>query len=528
MSMVINTNTASLVAQAAQAKTSSAMDTAMERLSTGKRINSAADDAAGLAITNRMESQVAGIAQALRNAADGQALIDTAEGAHEEVTNILQRMRELAVQSANDTNTAEDRAMLQKEVNQLIAEIDRISGQTTYNGEALLDGSFTAKKLQIGADAGQNVTFDVSSVASSAIGNHSKSSLVNVASGTANGILAAADMVLSGKLGSVTIDTSANQTAKSFAAAVNAVTSSTGVSATAVTKVKLGTLSATGSVGMTINGTAIASTTLSSTSDLRTLRDNINAISGTTGVTAAIGSSNAEIVLTDADGDDIKIGSFDHSVNGEGLTVTALDQDGVAAVQGDGSTALGSVRLKDTTFTTSGTAENTAFTIAGQVRLNSSNSFTMVTTETTVVDATTDGGNTTTADTLVSHGEFFGTDAGSAADVSLTSSQSNIASVNIGTQTGANNAIKAIDGAIIGIAQERATLGALSNRLDNTINNLTNVKVNTEASKSRIQDADFAAETSNLTKSQILSQAATAMLAQANASKQSVLSLLQG
>ena len=261
MSMVINTNTASLVAQAAQANTNKAMDTAMERLSTGKRINSAADDAAGLAITNRMDSQVAGIAQAVRNAADGQALIDTAEGAHEEVTNILQRMRELAVQSANDTNTAEDRAMLQKEVNQLIAEIDRISGQTTYNGEALLDGSFTAKKLQIGADAGQNVTFDISSVASSSIGNHSKSSLVNVA-GLITGFWPLPIWYFP-EMGSVTIDTTANQTAKSFASAVNAITSSTGVSATAVTKVKLGTLSATGS-GMTVNGTAIASTTLSS------------------------------------------------------------------------------------------------------------------------------------------------------------------------------------------------------------------------------------------------------------------------
>ena len=148
MALTISTNSASLVAQAAQSRTQADMDTAMERLSTGKRINSAKDDAAGLASAVRMESQVKGLAMAMRNAADAQSLMNTAEGAQGEVTNILHRIREVAIQSANDTNVAADRVGLQTEITQLIAEMDRISTQTTWNGMAVLDGTFSSKKFQ--------------------------------------------------------------------------------------------------------------------------------------------------------------------------------------------------------------------------------------------------------------------------------------------------------------------------------------------------------------------------------------------
>ena len=158
MALTISTNSASLVAQAAQSRTQADMDTAMERLSTGKRINSAKDDAAGLASAVRMESQVKGLAMAMRNAADAQSLMNTAEGAQGEVTNILHRIREVAIQSANDTNVAADRVGLQTEITQLIAEMDRISTQTTWNGMAVLDGTFSSKKFQIGAEANQNIT----------------------------------------------------------------------------------------------------------------------------------------------------------------------------------------------------------------------------------------------------------------------------------------------------------------------------------------------------------------------------------
>ena len=169
---VINTNTASINAQYNLNKVNQEMEKAMEQLSSGKRINSAADDAAGLAISTRMESQIRGLEQAMRNAADGQSLVDTTEGAHQEVTNILQRMRELAIQASNETNVSSDRASLNDEVTQLQQEIDRIASQTTWNGVAVLDGSFTNKQLQIGAEANQTLNFSVDSVASAKIGSY--------------------------------------------------------------------------------------------------------------------------------------------------------------------------------------------------------------------------------------------------------------------------------------------------------------------------------------------------------------------
>ena len=229
MGMVVNTNIGSLVAQAAANATNKSMDTSMERLSTGKRINTAADDAAGMAISSRLEAQARGLNQAIRNAADGQAMIDTTEGAHTEITNILQRMRELSVQSANDTNVAADRTNLQSEVNQLVAEIDRIATQTTWNGVNILDGTFTAKQLQIGADNGQTTAFSVESARTNAIGNYELGSDAHAVN-TANAI-AGDDLTISGYLGSATIAVAAGASTKDVAATINANTASTGVSA---------------------------------------------------------------------------------------------------------------------------------------------------------------------------------------------------------------------------------------------------------------------------------------------------------
>lgn len=494
MSMVINTNTASLVAQAAQAATNKAMDTAMERLSTGKQINTAADDAAGLAIATRMESQIKGLQMAMKNAADGQSLIDTTEGAHDEITNILQRMRELAVQSANDTNVSADRTSLNAEIAQLTAEIDRIATQTTWNGMSVLDGTFTSKQFQIGADAGQNISVSVDSVKAGAIGNYTLDgdSHVIAAANSIDG----EDLSISGYLGSATIAVAVGASAKDVAATVNANTGSTGVSATAVTKAKLSSLSVAEGVAFTLTGTASAaiSVTVASTSHLGEIKDAINAKSGTTGITAAFGDDTSEIVLTHLGGEDISLTNLTTTTNTTTITVEALDKNGA-----DLSTA-------DTdTLTGDGTDDSV---VVGQLSLASIKSFTV-----SGDDATGEDG-------------FFGTLNGTT--TGGTASLSAISGVDISTVSGANNAIRAIDGALNKINAARGDLGAVSNRLDNTINNLTNIKVNIESSQSRIQDADFAAETSNLTKAQILSQAATAMLAQANASKQSVLSLLQG
>ena len=611
MSMVINTNTASLVAQAAQANTNKAMDTAMERLSTGKRINTAADDAAGLAISTRMDAQIKGLAMAAKNAGDAQSLIDTTEGAMDEITNILQRMRELAVQSANDTNVAADRLNLNDEINQLVDEINRISDQTTWNGMSVLDGTFTQKTFQIGAEANQSISIDVDSVAATALGSHSMRTIVNQAAGATNG-RGGYDMSISGADGSATIDTAANETAKSTADAINAQSASTGITAEAMTKVRLYGATTTGDIALKVNDTVISNVNLTNASDLRGIRDAINAKSGTTGVSATMGANDAEVILTHKTGEDVKLervsGDMNFRVDGLNMdggtadtekvtatvtvagTITASDTltltlkadgeddvvlsgDGVAAQTlanvattaiasatnnsdgrytittsgggnitiarddgktftieasqtdvADGGAASMTVDVDDTTLDTNastaalgtqtqsfevsdGTVLSSAqatVTVGGQIELRSSKSFTVGESGTPVYTGSYDLGA-----------------------ASNSSSLNKISDVSVTTSTGAINAIKAIDGAMEKINAQRADLGAVSNRLDNTISNLTNIKVNVQASQSRIQDADFAAETSNLTKAQILSQAATAMLAQANASKQSVLSLLQ-
>jgi len=461
MSMVINTNTAAMVAQAAQAKTNKAMDTAMERLSTGQRINSAADDAAGLAISTRMESQIRGISMAIKNAGDAQSLIDTTEGAHDEVTNILQRMRELAMQAANDTNVAADRTSLNAEVAQLTAEIDRIATQTTWNGVSVLDGTFTSKQMQIGAEAGQTISVSVDSTKSSSIGNYTLEGLAYADDATD---IDGDDLTISGHLGSATIGVAASASAKDVAATVNANTSSTGVTATAITKAKLSGLSASGTIAFTLTGDAGAaiSTTVASETHLGAIKDAINAKSGVTGITAAFGDDTSEIVLTHLGGDDIAISGMDTAVAATTITMEALDKDGA-----DLSTA-------DTvTISEAGTATGT---VVGQLSLSSIKSFTVTGDPTTAEDG------------------FFSTNAGGTASLSA------ISAVNISTVSGANAAIRAIDGALNKINAARGDLGAVSNRIDHTVSNLTNIKVNVEASKSRIEDADFAAETSNLTK----------------------------
>ena len=170
MAMVINTNVSSLTAQRALAESNAELETAMERLSTGRKINSAADDAAGLAMTQRMTAQVKGLAMAVKNANDGQALTQSIEGALGEVSDMLQRMRELALQAANGTNSSADRTFLQSEVNLLIQEISRVATNTRYNGELILDGTFLNKALQVGIEEGENIIFSVESVAAEAVG----------------------------------------------------------------------------------------------------------------------------------------------------------------------------------------------------------------------------------------------------------------------------------------------------------------------------------------------------------------------
>ena len=491
---VINTNTASLNAQYNLNKVNKEMEAAMEQLSSGKRINAASDDAAGLSISTRMESNARGLSMAIKNAGDAQSLIDTSEGAHQEVTNILQRMRELAVQSASDTNTAADRAALNDEVNQLVLEIDRIAAQTTWGGMQLMDGTYQSKTFQLGSYANETVGVSIDSIASADLGSHTVDSLSHLMEGTN----AAADaetrtatgLVITGPTNAASISFAAESSAKTVAAAVNAQSATTGVSAAAKTNLVLDTLSHAGTVSFNLTGTGTSaiSTSVAATSDLTSIRDAVNAVAGTTGITASMYQGDkGQLMFTSATGEDIKIDTFASSGNASStIKAYVTDFDGTKAA---------------TTDTLTKGADDSVI-VAGEVRFSSVGSF-------TVVDA--------------ANGATGYMAAGSTA-----ASQAAVSAVNISTLTGANSAITTIDGALNKISDARANLGAVSNRIDHTISNLGNVLINTEASQSRIEDADFAKVTGDLTKSQIMSQAATAMLAQANASKQGVLSLLQG
>lgn len=487
----INTNIGALSAQANMTKVNNDFNTAMTRLSSGLRINAAKDDAAGMAIAEKMTSQVMGINQAVRNATDGKNLIDTTESAHVEVSSMLQRVRELAVQSASDTNTSSDRGNITAEARQLLQEINRVAENTTFNGMKVMDGSFSGKQFQIGADAGQTLSISIDSTAATAIGAYKESTL---ASAAATGV-AAQDIVITGGAGSAQISATAGQSAESLASAVNAVTSQTGVAATAKTQATLsftGAAAAAGTVSFTLNGTSIGTGVAISTDaggalDLTSLRDAINSKSASTGITAEMGTNNASIVMTDANGGNITIDDYTHTATTTGITLS-IDADG------DASTAA----------VTSTLATGAATTITGQVSFTSTESF--------AVSATAAATG------------FFG----NAAAASFTAELDSVADIDLSTAEGSAKAIEVIDVALQKISQSRGDLGAVSNRLDSTISNLTNISVSTQAAKSQIVDADFAQESTNLARGQILSQAATAMLAQANSSKQNVMSLLRG
>jgi len=492
MAMVINTNVLSLMTQRSLTTTQSSLATSMERLSTGLRINTAKDDAAGLGITDRMTSQIRGLDQAIRNAGDAVSLSQTAEGAMSESSNILQRMRELAIQSANDSNSAADRANLQKEVNQLQQELDRIVSTTTFNGKKLLDGSFAAAQFQVGANAAETISVTIGNVSSSAIGNNTTDSYsaagsINEAVAAAANNVGAQTLTLNGAYGTGTVSVSAGATAKTIASAVNNQTEDSGVTATAVSYAKLDTLGADDTVSFTLTGSASATVSAAiTTTDFSNLANAINDVSGQTGITATLSDDASYITLKSASGEDIAISNFD-----AGTATTDMEMTGL---QADGTTEVGTAATL--IETTPGTTDLAA--VGGVVSFNSSSAFTV---------------ETSAGTTLI--------------NASQASTAEYVTSVDISTANGSNDAIVILDAALVAISDSRASLGAIQNRLESTISNLSSISENVSAARSRMQDADFAAETSNLTRTQILQQAGVAMLTQANAQPQLVLSLLQ-
>ena len=484
MAQVINTNIASLNAQRNLNKSQGTLNTSLQRLSSGLRINSAKDDAAGLAISERMTSQIRGLNQAQRNANDGISLAQTAEGALGTIGDNLQRIRELAVQSANATNSASDRASLDSEASQLISEITRVANQTQFNGLNLLDGSFSSQSFQVGANANQ--TIDISSIADSratALGSNilqlGGTAMGVVVAGTgatapANGVTVEAALTLTTANGGTTaaFGYAAGADAKAIAAAINTNAAAVGITATASNSTTLSGLTGPGAVSFNLNGTAISATVADPT-DLTALVGMINGAQGTTGVTASFSSASSKnsITLTTTDGRDIKLENFAN------------------ATAGNQSITLGTTVLTE--------AGNISAVKTGLVSLASNKG---------AISAT--GGN---ADVF---------------NIS-TSSFSSLAALSLTSSANSQLAIAVIDAALGQVNASRGDLGAYQNRFSSVVTNLQTTSENLSASRSRIQDTDFAAETANLTKSQILQQAGTAMLAQAKALPQQVLSLLQ-
>ncbi len=729
---IINTNLAALKAQNGNRMAQTNLDTAMERLSTGLRINSAKDDAAGLAISQRMTADVRGLSVAIRNAGDGISLAQTAETAMGEVTNMLQRMRELSVQAANGTVSGQDRQALQAEVTQLVSEIDNVANRTSFNGIRLLDGSSNRLSLQTGSRAGQTVQLSIGSARAGDLGTGSVPGLTATgafeatpANLRANQALQANDLTINGvAIGSSRADddslsaTNKEASAISKAAAINRMSTQTGVRAvvgsTTMTGSAMTAAATTGTV--TINGVTTGSitTTPNAAASRTAVVDAINLISGQTGVRAIdTGDSNLGIRLEAADGRNIQValttlteastglktgaqsGSFSlvsssggpielgtvgaGRISRAGLSVGSFDR-GVSTVTTDsravassatgadvrvlntGDLVLNGVSIRasnaaDDTFsdTRAGSSQKAASGIAIAAAINASSADTGVTataaptqidaTATTVIGisgtatlvingvsmdialAATDSAQQTrenvaavinnnsgaTGVTAVDNGRgglsltaadgrnvsvWFDSDqAASAANfglggatvagtgtayvvtgvvdplvigaatvntaysqVTLASSRAidvragsqgfaagsnftalgfeenrygadlgglKIKDVDIRSQEGATEALNAIDEALQSISINRAELGAVQNRLEATINNLTSASTNTVAARSRIQDADFAAETTALARGQILTQAAQAMLGQANQSQQGVLQLLR-
>ncbi|HWJ94229.1 MAG TPA: flagellin [Telluria sp.] len=506
MASTINTNIASLNAQRNLNSSQSALSTSLQRLSSGLRINSAKDDAAGLAISDRMSSQISGLNQAARNANDGISLAQTAEGGLSTATDLLQRMRTLAVQAANGTNSSSDRASVQQEVSQLQQELNRVANTTQFNGQNLLDGTLNNAQFQVGANSNQTINFSIGSAQASSIGNNTLAkntggTMVDAIASTVSGSIAA-NNVASGTLtiqgngnSSGALNIAKGASGKAIVDSVNAASGLTGVTASATTEATLSDFTA-GTVTLALQGAPTSAgaanpvtvtATLNSATDVAGLTKAINDQAGSTGITAVADLTTGKIKLTQSQGYDIGVRNL---AGGTGVKVT-----GAAAADGGNGTPIA--------LTAPGAGD--AITVGAKVTFDSSTSFTTTTTA---------AGITATTGTTTSQ-------LSSVASIDVTSMTS-------GIPTGANNALKIIDSALANISNARASLGAVQNRFTNTISNLQATSENLSAARSRIQDTDFAAETASMTRGQILQQAGTAMLAQANSLPNGVLSLLRG
>lgn len=560
MPQIINTNVASLNSQRNLNRSQGDLSISLQRLSSGLRINSAKDDAAGLAISERFTTQIRGLNQARRNANDGISLSQVAEGALQSSSEILQRIRELAVQSANATNSSGDRAALNSEVQQLTQELQRISTNTEFNGLKLLDGSFTSAQFQVGANANQTITATSGNFQTNAYGNYRIGGLASTQEtgpgDLINGSVPNAKMlhysgdantspvttsdpsfVIASGSGSFAVPYQAPSSAESLAATINQA--QTGVRASAISSFVLGAdaqagspgadnfkqatsysflLAGAGTVGsdpssfVTVSftvGGSVAASQADSADQLNAAVTAFNDVAGKTGFTAKIvktDNGNFGIQLTNEAGKDLRI------VNNSAATTGSIAIEDTTVVDGNATTPSTTppeqfVALAPAGNQTAWTAGSGTW-LTGQVILDSDKSFSV---------------------TSTIANQFFGNITGNGTSDAQTSAGQlqTLDKMDISTVDAANRTLAIVDSAIATISGQRARYGALQARFESTISNLETTSENLSASRSRIRDADFAAETAALTRAQILQQAGTAMLAQANTIPQNVLSLLQ-
>ncbi|AFJ03471.1 Flagellin protein FlaB [Methylophaga frappieri] len=600
MPQIINTNIASLNAQRNLNTSQESLAVSLERLSSGLRINSAKDDAAGLAITERFTTQIRGLNQAIRNANDGISLSQTAEGALGEMTSNLQRIRELAVQSANATNSDSDRAALDQEIQQRLSEIDRIASQTAFNGRRILDGTFGNANFQVGANVGETIRLELeTSMRLNSIGAVAVANTLDLSGLISDGVDATAGSYTTGSLAALvgqdlssagtggvsqtlTIpNDGTNPTASDFSVN-NATFSVDGLAVTLNTDYS-GATDATGIAGdieTALNALAGAGTySVNATGFDIEITNNLSADAVTisaanaeatasglvngTGATGTVGTvtfdvdgntvtldgtyaSLADLVAkVQSDLDTAAAGTYSVAVSGAGIEITNI-ATGVASTAAvvDGFTGVGSSAFDN------GTSVDGTDAVAGQ-SITVADDFSIQVGTTDAV-AVANGTYTSAQDlvdeinvTLGSNGRASLNDDGTVSITALdvitvsgatglvtlgldetTEPAGNMTGVNVLSVEAANEAINRVDAGLKAVNDLRSTFGAIQNRFESTIANLGSTVENLSASRSRILDADFAAETANLTRAQILQQAGTTILAQANALPQNVLTLL--
>ena len=481
MALTVNTNIASISTQGNLNKAGGALATSMQRLSSGLRINSAKDDAAGLQIANRLTSQINGLGQAVKNVNDGISIAQTAEGAMQASTDILQKMRTLALSSATGSLSNDDRKSNNDEYQALTAELTRISQTTTFGGQKLLDGSYGTKAIQVGANANETINLSLENVAANNIGSQQLKSgrIVPDADGLTGGTLTVTG---NGESKGVTYGLGAS--AKDIASKMNGVIG--GLTATASTEVKfsVAAAAATAPANFTLKVGTGSAVSFVGVTDTASLADQLKSNAAKLGISVNYDEVNKTLEVKSDSGDNLVFG--------------AVDAATTAAISVDVKNGSGAYSNTPTPLVTAGT------TVTGQVSLNSAKGYSV-------------------AGAAVDAGELFGAGVGT----SFVAKKATISDTDVTAATNAQNALAVIDKAIGTIDSVRSGLGATQNRLTTTADNLQNIQKNSTAARSTVQDVDFAAETAELTKQQTLQSASTAILSQANQLPSAVLKLLQ-